>query len=751
VTVGEVRVGELRVGVDIGGTFTDLCLMDDTGIIAVGKVLTTPDEPAQAVEEVIAEVLARSGTDAAEIERLVHGTTLVTNALIERKGARCAVLATAGFRDVLEIAHEHRFDLYDLMIELPKPLVPRWLRFDVPERMYADGTIATPLDEAYVAQLAVELVEAGAEAVAIAFLHSYINPTHELRARAVIERVAPSLRIALSSEVVPEIREFERTSTTVANIYVQGLAERYLTDLRSRAAGLGIANEPHILLSNGGVATVDTAAQFPIRMLESGPAGGALAAAAFGIASGRPDLMAFDMGGTTAKLCLIEDGEPLITHSFEVDRVYRMRAGSGLPVSVPVIDMIEIGVGGGSIARINALGLLTVGPDSAGSVPGPVCYGRGGTLPTVTDADLVLGYLDPGYFLGGRMSLDVAGARAAIAAQIAEPLGVSVAEAAWGIHTSVNEDMASAARVHAVERGKDPAALPLFTFGGAGPVHGVGVARALRARQVIAPPAAGVMSAAGMLTGALSFDFVRSLRVTTTAADPATLDALFAEMEAEGLAILTRSGVAAAEVAHARFAEMRYVGQGSEIRVALPAPRALGLAQGVAAASERLGPAGPRSGSAAGSSPDSWLAASGSGSAKSLAEPTGQTANGWSEVLLAAFEKQYERLYHRAGPEVPVEALTWRVVSSGPAPHAVLRRPATGAASARKGSRQAYFADLGGYVETAVYDRYGLSSTDVIDGPAIVEEQECTLVIPSGCRCTVGEDGSLIVDLGVSA
>jgi N-methylhydantoinase A len=729
-----MTVGELRVGVDIGGTFTDLCLMDDTGIIAVGKVLTTPDEPARAVEEVIAEVLKRSGAIAPEIERLVHGTTLVTNALIERKGARCAVLATAGFRDVLEIAHEHRFDLYDLMIELPTPLVPRWLRFDVPERMYADGTIATPLDEAYVAQLAVELVEAGVEAVAIAFLHSYSNPTHERQARAVIQRVAPSLRVALSSEVVPEIREFERTSTTVANIYVQGLAERYLNDLRSRAAGLGIVNEPHILLSNGGVATVATAAQFPIRMLESGPAGGALAAAAFGIASRRPDLMAFDMGGTTAKLCLIEDGEPLITHSFEVDRVYRMRAGSGLPVSVPVIDMIEIGVGGGSIARINALGLLTVGPDSSGSVPGPVCYGRGGTLPTVTDADLVLGYLDPGYFLGGRMSLDVEGARAAIAAQIAEPLGVSVAEAAWGIHTSVNEDMASAARVHAVERGKDPTALPLFTFGGAGPVHGVGVARALRARQVIAPPAAGVMSAAGMLTGALSFDFVRSLRVTTTAVEPATLDALFAEMEAEGLAILTRSGVAAGDVTHARFAEMRYVGQGSEIRVALRSPVANDLVVGVVAAVDRSAP---------------MESGSGPRSAASVAEPEGHAPDEWSETLLTAFETQYERLYHRAGPEVPVEALTWRVVSSGPAPHAVLRRPAFGSTSARKGSREAYFADLGGYVETAVYDRYGLSATDVIDGPAIVEEQECTLVIPSGCRCTVGEDGSLIVDLGV--
>lgn len=493
---------KLRVGVDIGGTFTDLCVLDETGIVAVGKVLTTHDEPARAVEAGLVDTLAKAGLSASDIEQFVHGTTLVTNALIERKGSRTALLATAGFSDVLEMRREHRYELYDLLIELPAPLVPRHLRFDVPERILADGSVHKGLDEDYVARLGKELAARGIDAAAICFLHAFTNPAHELRAAEILREVAPGLRVALSSEVVPEIREFERASTTVANVYVQDLTERYLRDLERRLHAAGVAPSPHIMLSNGGIATVETAARYPIRILESGPAGGALAASAFGAAAGESDLLAFDMGGTTAKLCMISDGMPLVTHEFEVDRKYRLLPGSGLPVKVPVTDMIEIGVGGGSIARIDALGLLTVGPDSAGPEPGPLCYGRGGIEPTVTDADLVLGYLDPGYFLGGGMALDAAGAREAIRVKIAEPLGVSVEEAAYGIHSSVNEDMANAARVHAVERGKDPAKLPIFTFGGAGPVHGVGVARALGAPQVVAPPAAGVMSAVGFLNRA---------------------------------------------------------------------------------------------------------------------------------------------------------------------------------------------------------------------------------------------------------
>ena len=681
----------LRVGVDIGGTFTDLCVLDETGVVAVGKVLTTHDEPARAVEAVLVDTLRAAGLSTEDVEQLVHGTTLVTNALIERKGSRTALLATAGFSDVLEMRREHRYELYDLLIELPTPLVPRHLRFDVPERILADGSVDTPLDEDYVERVGRELAERGIEAVAICFLHAFTNPAHERRAAEILRRTG--LRIAVSSEVVPEIREFERTSTTVANVYVQDLTERYLRDLERRLHRTGVVPPPHIMLSNGGIATVDTAARYPIRILESGPAGGALAAAAFGSAAGETDLLAFDMGGTTAKLCMITDGAPLVTHEFEVDRKYRLLPGSGLPVKVPVTDMIEIGVGGGSIARIDSLGLLTVGPDSAGSEPGPACYGRGGIEPTVTDADLVLGYLDPGYFLGGTMALDADAAREAIRTRIAEPLGVTVEEAAYGIHTSVNEDMANAARVHAVERGKNPAKLPLFTFGGAGPVHGAGVARALGAPRVVAPPAAGVMSAVGFLTAPLAFDFVRSARASVLDLTWEQVDALFAEMEIEGMDLLKASGVDGAEITHGRVAEMRYSGQGYEIRV-----------------------------------------------------PVTVGATNWPDALIDDFVTTYRALYQRSGPDVSVEVLNWRVVSSGPVPEVALRLKAWDTeGEARKGSRSAYFSVAGGFVDTAVFDRYRLKPGVRVDGPAIVEERESTVVVPPGASCVVREDSSLVV------
>ena len=687
----------VRIGVDIGGTFTDLCIASDEGIIAVGKILTTHDEPARAVEEVIRTTLASAGLDGGDVDQVVHGTTLVTNALIERKGSRVALLTTEGFRDVLEMAREHRYVLHDLMVELPKPLVPRHLRFGVPERTLADGTIERPLDLDFVRRLAKELAAEGVEAVAVCFLHSFANETNENAAREAIAEAAPHLRIALSSEVVPEIREYERTSTTVANVYVQDLTERYLADLRDRTRALGIAGEPHIILSNGGIATIDTAARFPIRMLESGPAGGALAAAAYGETAQRADLLAFDMGGTTAKLCMIEGGEPMVSHEFEVDRIYRLMAGSGLPVKVPVIDMIEIGVGGGSIARINPLGLLTVGPDSAGSSPGPACYGRGGTTPTVTDADLVLGYLDPGFFLGGEMKLDIGAARAAIENHIATPLGLSLAEAAWGIHASVNQNMANAARVHAVERGKDPTGLPLFTFGGAGPVHGVGVASALRAPQVITPPAAGVMSAVGFFTAPLAFDFARSVRGVLSELTYAEVDAIFSSMEDDGRALLGDSGVAPADITHRWSADVRFEGQGFEIRVDVP--------------------------DAAGTA--------------------------WPDSLATAFRESYARLYGDKMPDVPVEVLTWRVVSSGPKPQSNLALTDLHGhemTTDPKGTRAAYFPDRG-YVDVPVYDRYSLPAGTEITGPAIVEERESTIIVAPNGKATIADDASVIIDL----
>jgi N-methylhydantoinase A len=684
----------LRIGVDIGGTFTDLCVVGDHGLVAVGKTLTTPHEPARAIETILQETLESNGIAIGEIGGIVHGTTLVTNAIIERKGSPTALLATAGHRDAIEIARERRYEIYDLDIDLPRPLVPRHLRFDVPERTLADGTIDEEVDLGLVERLTRELVDNGIEALAISFLHSFTNPQNEQRAAAAVRAVAPELRVSISSEVVPEIREFERTSTTVANVYVQRLVEQYLADLELRLNRLGFRGSLHIMLSNGGIATPETAARFPVRLLESGPAGGALAAAAFGSAGDVGDLISFDMGGTTAKLCVIEDGEPLIAQEFEVDRVYRLKRGSGLPVRIAVVDMIEIGAGGGSIARVDALGLVTVGPDSSGSDPGPACYGLGGVEPTVTDADLVLGYLDSGSFLGGRMQLDVAAARAAIERRIADPLGVSVEEAAFGIHDLVNESMTNAARVHAVERGKDPSSMPLFAFGGAGPVHACGVARALGVPWLVGPPGAGVLSAIGFLTAPLAFDFVRSVRARIEDLAWADVEARFSDMEAEGLELLAASGVPESEIVHRRFADLRHEGQGYEIRV-----------------------------------------------------PVTASAGDFPGSILSAFDEVYRALYERPGPHVPVEAVNWRVVSTGPRPAFELSRtPESAAGATLKGRRPVWFPETGGYVDTDVHDRYAMGTGTAVDGPAIVEERESTFVVPPGARCTVSADGSLVVE-----
>jgi N-methylhydantoinase A len=672
-----------RVGVDIGGTFTDLCLADGDGVVAIAKTLSTKDSPADAVERVLVEALADAGTSAGELSLFVHGTTLFTNAIIERKGARTALLTTRGFRDIVEIGRERRYELYDLQVELPVPLVPRHLRFDVPERTLADGTEAEPLDEDYVERLARELEAAGVEAVGVGFLHSYASPEHERRAGAAIERAAPSLRVSLSSAVAPEIREFERISTTLANAYVQGLVESYLEDLVARVERLGFRGRFTVMLSSGGIATQETATRFPVRLLESGPAAGALAAAALGEESGEPDLLSFDMGGTTAKLCLVTGGRPLVTEEFEVDRVYRLKRGSGLPIKTPVIDMVEIGVGGGSIARVSALETVAVGPESAGSDPGPACYALGGTEPTVTDADLVLGYIDPGYFLGGRLRLDLEAARRAIEESVAGPLGLSLDEAAWGIHEIANQDMANAARVHVVERGREPSLLPVYAFGGAGPVHALGVAAALGSRAVCVPRGAGVLSAAGFLVAPLAFDLVRTRRALLAEVDWA--EALFAEMEAEGARVLSAAGIE--DVSHARSADLRYVGQGHELRVDVP-PGGVG-------------------------------------------------------ALAEEFARLYRELYGHEGPAVPVEALNWRVLSSGPRPELRLSPRESPSGEPRKGEREAYFP--GGRRVVPVFDRYALEPGMRVEGPAILEERESTLVVPPNRRAEVTANLAVLV------
>ncbi len=690
-----------RVGVDIGGTFTDLIVLDDiNGKFEFGKILTSTHDPSVAIEKVLVETLTRGNIKAEKLQQIIHGTTLVTNALIERKGAKTALLTTLGFRDSIEIGRENRYELYDLMLEMPVPLVPRYLRFDVPQRTLADGTTLQELDTAYLEKLTGELAANGIEAVAISFLNSFANPAAENAAREVVRKVDPRMRVSISSEVVPEIREFERTSTTVANVYVQGRVESYLTELQSRLEKLGFRGNLYMMLSSGGIVTLDTAVKFPIRMLESGPAAGALAAAYFGAACGYAELLSFDMGGTTAKFCVIDRGQPLIAREFEVDRRYRFKKGSGLPIKAPVIEMIEIGAGGGSIARIDLMGLLKVGPDSAGSVPGPVCYGQGGTEPTVTDADLVLGYLDPSFFLGGQLALDLAGAGRAIQGKIAGPLKLSLEEAAWGIHQVVNESMANAARIHTLERGKDPHRFPVFAFGGAGPVHGYRIARALGAPALIAPFGAGVLSAVGFLTAPLAFDFARTWPGAVNELDWNHANALLAEMEAEGNKLLAAAGVPDEQITHRREADMRYIGQGHEIRVPLP--------NEVLAYADRA-------------------------------------------TITVAFEEFYRQLYDRTAPGVPVEIITWRVVSSGPKPVVNLLledKPSNNSrGNVLKGKRQAYFPELGGFHPTPVYDRYALRPGDNFAGPAIVEERESTVIVGPMDSFWIDDHWNLLVEL----
>jgi N-methylhydantoinase A len=673
-----------RVGIDIGGTFTDLLLVGADGRVVIAKTLTTPGDPSLAVEHALRPVLENGTVSSGEHGTLLHGTTLVTNALIERKGAPTALLTTAGFRDAVEIGREHRYELYDLNLELPKPLVPRHLRFDVPERIAADGSMLRPLDEAFVYRLVEELRDKRIRAIAVCYLNSFRNPTHERRTAEIITEVAPKIRVSLSSEVVAEIREFQRTSTTLANVYVQERVANYLAELQQRLDRIGFLGSFFVMLSSGGIATRETAARFPVRLLESGPAAGALAAAEAGILSGQRDLLSFDMGGTTAKLCVIEDGQPLKTHDFEVDRIYRFRKGSGLPVRIPVIDMIEIGAGGGSIARVDSLGLLKVGPESSGADPGPVCYAQGGVEPTVTDADLVLGYLDPNYFLGGKMQLDINGARQALS-RVAAPLGMTIEQAAWGVHQIVNENMANAARAHLGERGKDPRRMPMYAFGGAGPVHGYRVAEILRLPALISPFGAGVGSTFGLLAAPLAFDFVRSAYSRLDQQDWRLANKLLDEMAEEGRKILEGSGLPASEISYQRTADMRYVGQGHEVSVCLP---------------------------------------------------HGVLGEQHTAEITAGFEETYRELYGRKGPDVPLEIINWRVVASGPRPEMTFKLSSETSArnDPRKGSRRAYFPECGGFVETTVYDRYAFKPGMELKGPAIVEERESTLIVGArGC------------------
>ena len=688
-----------RIGVDIGGTFTDLVWVDETtGAVRVGKLLTTPKDPSQAVEEGVVTLLHEAGAGAGAVRALIHGTTLATNALIERKGARVGLLATAGFRDAVEIGREGRYDMYDLFIDPPVPLVPRQLRVEVTERVLADGSVLRPLDPVQARAAIAELGTLGVEAIAICLLHAYRNPVHERALAALCAEILPGVPVSCSSDVVPEIREYERTSTTTANVYVMPLMARYLDDLERKLQELGVPGRLYVMMSAGGIATPETAKRVPIRLVESGPAAGALAAARSARQVGLDRLLSFDMGGTTAKACVIDRGEPLLAREFEVARADRFKKGSGLPIRVPVVELIEIGAGGGSVARVDRMGLLKVGPDSAGADPGPACYGAGGQEPTVTDADLLLGYLDADFFLGGRMRLDVEAARRAIETRVAQPMGLGVIEAAWGIHRVVNENMAAAARVHGIERGKDLRGYPLFAFGGAGPVHAWQVGRILRVPRVLVPYGAGALSAYGLLAAPLAFDFVRTAPQRLTAADWELINRLFQEMETEGRRILRGAGVPDAEVTVRRSAEMRYFGQGHEVDVAIP---------------------------------------------------TGILTQASLAPITSSFETAYRLLYSRTPMGVPLEALNWRAVVSGPPPDLTITSGLeTGAATAptAKKHRAAYFPEAGGYVETPVYDRYRLDPGARLAGPAIVEERESTTVIGPGALISVDAHRNLVAE-----
>jgi len=670
-----------RIGFDIGGTFTDFILYDgETGALRLHKLLTSQPDPSEAALIGLEELCAEAGIRLAAVGELLHGTTLVTNAVIEHRGAKLGLITTQGFRDVLEMGTEQRYDIYDLFLGFPTPMVPRARRLGVPERLDRDGRVITPLDRAAVRAALAELVRDGVEAVAVCFLHAYRNPMHEQAVAEMIRADYPKLAVSLSSEVVAELREYQRFATTCANAYVQPLMDRYLGRLESELAARGFTGDFRLMHSAGGLVSASAARAFPIRLLESGPAGGGLATALFGELAGKPDALAFDMGGTTAKACLIEHGRAEIAPEMEAGRVHRFKKGSGLPIKAPAIDMIEIGAGGGSIASIDEVGLLRVGPHSAGSTPGPACYGRGGTQPTVTDANLLLGYYDPGFFLGGKMALDLDAARNAVGA-LGAKLGLGVEETADGIRKVVVESMAAAARVHLVEKGKDPRNYAMVGFGGAGPAHAAEVARAMGMQEVIIPPASGAASALGFLAAPLSFEAVRSHPVELTADFDATaLAAVLRGLEAQGRARLAEAGVAASDITVERSADMRLVGQMHEIVVALP---------------------------------------------------PGEITPDRAQDLGKAFADAYAARYTTPPAGARFEAISFRVRCLGPVPKLSLEGASEGGGGASlKGRRRAWFA--GDWHEAAVHDRYALKPGEAIAGPAIIEEREATTILAPG-------------------
>lgn len=692
----------LRVAVDIGGTFTDgVATLSPAGRIWVAKSPTTPDDPGEAVTTVITDLLrqvtlsyAEGGFGAAPtLAEVVHGTTLITNTLIERKGAKTALVTTKGMRDVLEIGREWRYDIYDLEIELPQPLIDKKDRVEVDERLDARGGELAPLSEAETKRVVEELRALKVESVAVSLLHSYINPEHEKKIEARIKSALPGMFVSLSSDLAREIKEYERTSTVVANAYVKPLVSTYLQELNSRIGAIQSGVPLRVMVSSGGFSSAEAGAESPILLLESGPAAGVMSALNTARQNGVEQVLAFDMGGTTAKACVAVGGEAPIAHSFECARVKRFRRGSGLPILIPSIELIEIGAGGGSIAHCNRLGLLNVGPESSGSVPGPACYGRGGTDPTVTDADLLLGYLSPDNFLGGEMKLDVDGASRAMA-RLAGELKVSPLEAAWGICNLVNENMASAARIHIAENGLDPRDFTMIATGGAGPVHAVEVARKLRIPHVLVPIAAGAGSCLGMLAAPARIDKAWSHPQLLADVDWQSVAANLAALRKQSQGDLEAAG--AADVEWMIGIDMRYAGQGAEIAVSIPY--------------EEVGPA---------------------------------TAT----RLLQAFEAEYERLYGRLVPNAAPQVITWRLVgrASTEGHHfewgddRVSGHKSAGGKTP-SGQRKIYLPLKRRYEMVNVYDRYSLAPGVTLIGPLVLEERESTIVVAVSADVAIRPD-----------
>ncbi len=686
-----------RLAVDIGGTFTDLAL-EHAGGRATLKVLTTPATPERGVIDGVQAILRETGLAPADIGVVIHGTTLATNAIIERKGARTALLTTQGFRDVLAMGNESRYDQYDLNIVLPEPLVPRYLRLPVPERLDNEGNVLLALDEDAVRALVPVLRREGVESVAVGLLHAFVNPAHERRVHDILAAALPDMPVSLSSEVSPEMREWERFSTTAANAYVQPLMARYLRRLEAELRQLGVTAPLYLMLSGGGLTTVETACRFPIRLVKSGPAGGAIFAAHIARQCGLDRVLSFDMGGTTAKICLIEGGTPRTSRAFEIARVGRFRKGSGLPLRIPVIEMVEIGAGGGSLARTDAMGRILVGPESAGADPGPACYGRGGTRPAVTDANLLLGRYDPARFAGGSMALDEDAARDALTREVGGKLELDAAMAALGVVEVVDEAMANAARVHAIESGATHEGRTLIAFGGGGPVHAYRIAEKVGITHVLVPSGAGVGSAIGFLRAPFGYEVVRSLYQRFRHFDLDAVNELLGDMEREALDVVA-TGSGGAPATQVRTAFMRYVGQGHEIPVPLPA-RALG-ADDVTA-------------------------------------------------IRAAYDEAYARFYDRPVPGSDVEIMSFSLLVATTAAEAVSPEMSStreaGKQSARlveESGRTQQVRDTATAIvaDWPVHDRAMLAPEASIAGPAIIAEDETSTLVGPGWRASLDRWG----------